>query len=547
METESAPEASSPDRKAWDLQRVQALVRLISGRLRKLVLGDLPAEEAQEVRLHIAEEGELTERYVLMAGLSAGIAILGLLQSSSAVVIGAMLVSPLMGPIAALGFGLASFDGERIFRAARAVGIGALMGVAVGVAITLLSPIRNATPEIVARTAPTLLDLGVALLSGFAGGYATVHRRGETAIGVAIATALMPPLATIGYSIAVWRLDFVFGATLLFLTNLAAIAFAFALVTRVRGVARPFRQVKITRRLVLAGAAALLVLVTPLAMTLRRVAQEAVAISAARQEIAALNGGGAAMIAQLNVAWPMLGEPKVEAIVVSDQYVDNAEAALTQSLSARLDAPVQVSLQQLVATNTLAETQAMIDAALRPQQPEAPPIEAIRQAARAPTLSAWADLSTRTIYLAAAPLPERNLADFREEERRLDGLRPGWRVAIIPPFHDRLWVGFADDAVVLDETEQTKLADIVWALRRWGAVRVRLEGLSGRNTGAGAQSTAFASARTAEIARALRAESFEVEEAVADISVSRALYQSGGAERVRAVDIRALAAATAAP
>src|SRR5690606_11669808 len=119
----------------------------------RLIFQQLPPEEVEAVQQHIEEEGALTERFVLMSALSAGIATLGLLQSSAAVVIGAMLVSPLMGPIAALGFGIASLDGERTIGAARALGIGALVGVLIGMAITGLSPIRNATPEILARTA----------------------------------------------------------------------------------------------------------------------------------------------------------------------------------------------------------------------------------------------------------------------------------------------------------------------------------------------------------------------------------------------------------
>ncbi len=538
MSDQSIPERQEPD---WSVARLRALIRLGFLRLRRLALAQLPPEEAQEVRKHIEEEGALTERYVLMSALSAGIATLGLLQSSPAVVIGAMLVSPLMGPIGALGFGLASADSDRIFRAARAVGIGAAVGVLVGIAITGLSPIRNATPEIVARTAPTLLDLAVALLSGFAGGYAIVHRRGETAIGVAIATALMPPLATLGYSIAVWRLDFVFGSSLLFLTNLAAISLAFAIVTRVRGVARPFWGVRVTWRLVAAGAAALLVLATPLALTLRRVSQEAVAITAARRQIAQIMGDDLGSIAQLSVTWPNLERPLVEAVVVTERYVDDAEARLSRALQDRLHVAPQVSLQQLVATNTRAETQAMIEAALTPQPGSTPPIEAVRQAARTPTLSAWADLSTRTIFLASAPLPERSLGDYRAEERRLDALRPGWRVAVIPPFQERLWVGFDDDAVVLTEQGQRDLDAIIWGLRRWGAARVRLEGLSGRNTGVTSASSAFATARAAEVARRLRAAGFEVEERVADLTLSRTLYEIGGVERVRAVDIRPIA------
>jgi hypothetical protein len=182
----------------------------------------------------------------------------------------------------------------------------------------------------------------------------------------------------------------------------------------------------------------------------------------------------------------------------------------------------------------------MIAAAITPQASATAPIESVRQAVRLPTLSAWADLSTRTIYLVAAPLPERTMNDDRIEEQRLDALRPGWRVAIIPPFQDRLWVGFADNAVALDESGDAALVGIIWALRRWGASRVRLEGFAGRNTGVSDASRAFAVARTAVIAQRLRAEGFEVEEAVGDLNTSRALYETGGVERVRSVDIRAL-------
>ena len=159
-----------------------------------------------------------------------------------------MLISPLMNPIAALGFGFASIDGHRIRDAVRVVIVGAVIGILTGMVITWLSPIRNATPEILARTQPTLLDLAVALFSGIAGGYASVIVRGGTAIGVAIATALMPPLATLGYGLGVLQMRFALGAALLFLTNLAAIAFAFALIARLSGVARPLRAIEWTPR-----------------------------------------------------------------------------------------------------------------------------------------------------------------------------------------------------------------------------------------------------------------------------------------------------------
>ena len=208
-----------------------------------ILLPELSPKDAYDLRHQVIDEGSLSQGYVLMCALSAGIATLGLLQSSTAVVIGAMLISPLMSPIAALGFGFASIDGQRIRDAAKVVLVGALIGIATGMLLTLISPIRTATPEILARTEPTLLDLAVALLSGIAGGYATVRGKGGTAIGVAIATALMPPLATVGYGLGVMNPAYALGAFLLFLTNLSAIAFAFAVIARLSGAARPLANV----------------------------------------------------------------------------------------------------------------------------------------------------------------------------------------------------------------------------------------------------------------------------------------------------------------
>lgn len=466
-DTEPSPQAKGP------FSRAPALMRLGARRVRRLLFQQLPPDEVETVQRHIEEEGAVTERFVLMCALSAGIATLGLLQSSAAVVIGAMLVSPLMGPIAALGFGIASLDGERTIRAARAVGIGALVGVLLGVAITLLSPIRNATPEILARTAPTLLDLAVALLSGLAGGYATVHRRGETAIGVAIATALMPPLATLGYSIAVARLDYAFGALLLFLTNLAAIAFAFAVVTRLRGVARPFRQVRITRRLIFASIAALLLLVTPLALTLRRISLETQAINAARRELTAMLEDSGGSIAQLNVFWRNLQRPRVEAIVVSERYVEGAEAELAERLQRRLHSAPEVRLQQLVSTDTRAEVRSLVESALAPQTNTAAPVETLRRAVRVPTLAAWTDPASRTLYFTVAPIEGAGLESFRAEEARLALEQRAWRVALVPPFAASLP---APEGEALDEEGAATVQTALWALQRWGVARARVIG-----------------------------------------------------------------------
>jgi uncharacterized hydrophobic protein (TIGR00271 family) len=171
--------------------------------------------------------------YFLLVVLSCGIATLGLVINSAAVIIGAMLVAPLMTPI--LGLSLASVAGEeRMFeRASLALAEGVLLAIALS---GLLGRIVLELPfggfvelpsEILARTQPTPFDLGIAILGGAAAAYALAHPRVSAALpGVAIATALMPPLCTVGIGLALGRPEVALGAGLLFLSNLVAITFA---------------------------------------------------------------------------------------------------------------------------------------------------------------------------------------------------------------------------------------------------------------------------------------------------------------------------------
>jgi hypothetical protein len=116
------------------------------------------------------------------------------------------------------------------------------LGTAAAVAFTslivLLSPVKELTTELLARTRPNLFDLVVAILSGAAGGYALIRGRGGAIVGVAIATALMPPLATIGYGLVTERWPVARGALLLFFTNMAAISLSVAAVAEWYGFGR---------------------------------------------------------------------------------------------------------------------------------------------------------------------------------------------------------------------------------------------------------------------------------------------------------------------
>ncbi|MDP8994492.1 MAG: TIGR00341 family protein, partial [Pseudomonadota bacterium] len=183
----------------------------------------------------VHEEMRWSAHFAFMTVMSAGIAVLGLLLSSPAVVIGAMLISPLMGPIIGFGFGLALFDFADIRRALFTTAAGVLLSVLFCTLIVALSPLQTVTPEIAARTRPNLFDLLVALFSGLAGTYAMVRGRHGAIVGVAIAVAVMPPLAVMGFGLATLNATVFWGSSLLFLTNLMTIGVSAAVLARLYG------------------------------------------------------------------------------------------------------------------------------------------------------------------------------------------------------------------------------------------------------------------------------------------------------------------------
>lgn len=181
------------------------------------------------------------------------VASVGLNMNSTAVIIGAMLISPLMGPINGMGYSIATYDGELFYTSLRnfLFAVGASL-----VASTIyfaISPISTAHSELLARTSPTIYDVLIALFGGFAGIVAISSRlKGNVIPGVAIATALMPPLCTAGYGLATGQATFFFGAFYLFLINTIFIALASAWITKllkipIRGVVNPVKKRNINR------------------------------------------------------------------------------------------------------------------------------------------------------------------------------------------------------------------------------------------------------------------------------------------------------------
>ena len=155
------------------------------------------------------------------------LASIGLDLGSTAVVIGAMLISPLMSPILGVGLSVGIADRTLLSKASRELGLATLVALGTSTLYFFVSPLAEPTAELIARTTPTLLDVGVAFFGGVAGIVAGSRREQSLALpGVAIATALMPPLCTAGFGLATWRPEFLFGALYLFALNALFIALA---------------------------------------------------------------------------------------------------------------------------------------------------------------------------------------------------------------------------------------------------------------------------------------------------------------------------------
>jgi uncharacterized hydrophobic protein (TIGR00271 family) len=181
-------------------------------------------ERIRAVTQEIADGSEPKISYYLLLVTAAMIACFGLVTNSTAVIIGAMLVSPLMTPIFGIAQAMLRGDGSLLFHGLRAEFGG--VALAVGAAFLFgLSPVAGvATPEMLSRTHPQLLDLMVAVFAGFAGAYALLDERVSPALpGVAIATAIVPPLSTCGLCLAMGAYGGAFGAFILFFANFIAI------------------------------------------------------------------------------------------------------------------------------------------------------------------------------------------------------------------------------------------------------------------------------------------------------------------------------------
>ena len=256
-DTEKTPAASNPGfwsffRKNYKQQKETEPELGFVSRIKRVYENYTEVKETEQTNLNtyssIEKAARLNKEFLTLLVGSCLIATFGLLAGSTAVIIGAMLIAPLMMPI--LGFSLSIIWGDRtlLWQSLRTLLLGSMLVLVVSSLISFLLPGVEFNPEMMARVNPTLFDILIAIASGLVGAYAYVNPNISSSIsGVAIAVALMPPLCTVGISIGQGEIRFALGATLLYSINLIGISLAASIVfwrTRVHPVHEDEKEVK---------------------------------------------------------------------------------------------------------------------------------------------------------------------------------------------------------------------------------------------------------------------------------------------------------------
>ncbi len=306
------------------------------------------------VARQVHKESEITAGYFLLLTLANLIALCGLLMNSVPVIIGAMLISPLMGPILSYGFGFITGDTAMLRQSVRKIGFSVALTIAVAAMAAYASPLQIATPEILSRTKPNLFDLIVAIFAGTAGAGALCTKRSVLTIipGVAIATAVIPPLSVAGYGLGTAQWPIFWGGFFLFFTNFVAITITTCAVFLSFGF-KPGEGIGLTpkaiRNRMLALTGVLLVVSVPLVMTLKASIAELRdrrIIRIALQE--AFNQERHSNIASFSQRILDDGTMAVSAVLNTTEYRSQKDVAETEEkLAKALNRPTSLYLEQI--------------------------------------------------------------------------------------------------------------------------------------------------------------------------------------------------------
>lgn len=299
-------------------------------------------------------ELELSVEYFLMLTLANLIALSGLMINSTAVIIGAMLISPLMGPMLSFGFSFITGD-KAIWRASiKKITISVIVTILIAALATLISPLNNITNEILSRTTPNLYDLLIAFFAGTAGAAAICTKKNYLTVvpGVAIATAVIPPLSVTGFGLGIGNMFIASGGFFLFFTNFVAIVITSCTVFYFYGfrpsLANGMDKTQLKKRIIFLSIILFLIcipLIYTLAKTISEVKLKKDIQTVLKKEFDKKDTSRLSDFTYFNKE---NGELEINAVVDTVSYIRDADAkSIEKNLEKNLQRKVQFNLEQV--------------------------------------------------------------------------------------------------------------------------------------------------------------------------------------------------------
>lgn len=429
--------------------------------------------------------GTASTRFFFFVMISSSIAMFGLLLNSAPVVIGAMLLSPLMGPIVLQGFSMGVVDFPLLVRSSLCIGVGIVVSIWISAGIVLLSPLVDVTPEILSRTNPNLFDLVIAVMSGVAAGYVFVHQKGSELVGAALATSLMPPLAVIGFGLATGSFWIAKGAFLLFMTNMLAISISIYAVSKVYGFKHKGEK-KVNLLSVLVAVSILVVLSIPLTMSLKNIVYQSYITKSSKSLIQKEFEGPNFRLSDFDIVFAP-DEVTITAVVITKHYRPKAKEVLLKKLKDLISEPLKFTLTQvsLVHGEKNTDSPSILKAPTDistfknySANKDTSAEDALKIKIRAETSLEFQDISVNPeSALATLKVSENqkgSILFFHQEEVRLDALFPKWTLILIPPHHSLLPFYFDSEVQTLTSRQLTQAEILIWALKRWQCSSVEI-------------------------------------------------------------------------
>ena len=294
-------------------------------------------EEVKDTFITLKENAKLSQAYLVLMALSVLLATVGLFANSAPVIIGAMILAPLMAPIISLSMGVLRQEKELTMTSSKTLLVGTLLALLGATLFSWLMPLQSLNSEISARLSPTILDLAVAIIAGIAGAYANAKSEvAKSLAGVAIAVALVPPLAVSGIGIGWWDWHVFSGAFLLFLTNLVGIVLAAAATFLVLG----FSPLHLAKKGLMMTAVIVMLVSIPLSIAFYSMVKEQRMVAALEsQPINLLSADVTIRDVQI-----LRGDPlRVSVKLLSEQTLNAYEIdQIQKQIQQRLDQPIEL-------------------------------------------------------------------------------------------------------------------------------------------------------------------------------------------------------------